>query len=601
MPSIKLANLDPKSIEFMERDIVDSSAKFTGNAIFPPVVNGMQAGVYILVTLVGDSESELSLKMDSLGELAARVRAYDVLVLWTAGLKMDAWAARVAFLTVIEAETKLLDEIDVVVPVDRIADFLVFTHDEGQRHNITIRSFGHAGDGNLHIYCCSNELEPDAFKRRSKLVMDSCYAKCNEFGGQVFGEHAIGHAREKMKNFLHILLCLVVILSEGGEEVASGRGASDAAEKMEDIIFSYGIKAIQIQRETDHALAGPLTAERLKTILHQYQTVYGNSDNYNSAGPLKDEVYCNEILPYNAVLNLMRRVYSPSRTYDPDILSSVNGGMVDRFYETRHAQIQSIMNMDYTTGNYSQAEKDAVIRLDNKVSKPMTFDYSEGWTTLLVRAFSMIFVLVGLAVCITISPVFAYEYQTGADAVVLSSRYGRRETVRAKIAAGFLATSGIYLAAVFVSFASILAVFGMQGWNCEYQIMSTASVYCLKIWQVALFGVFINYVVVLSVMAFTTLLSAACKTPFAAVITSTLCTAAPLLFPTSQTNGFINKIISLLPVKAMDTHAVFSSYVLFPIGKTVITLPCMILISACVLISVTLPAAQRKFCKHQVV
>ena len=37
VPKIKLANLDPQSIEFMERDIVDSSAAFTGNTIFPTV------------------------------------------------------------------------------------------------------------------------------------------------------------------------------------------------------------------------------------------------------------------------------------------------------------------------------------------------------------------------------------------------------------------------------------------------------------------------------------------------------------------------------------------------------------------------------------
>ena len=197
VPAIKLANLDPQSIEFMERDIVDSSARFTGNAVFPTTVNGKSVGAYILVTLVGDSEAELSLKMDKLGELAEKVGAYDVLVVWTAGLKKDVWAARSAFLTVIEAETKLLDEMDVVVPVDRIAEFLVFTHDAGERQGIRIRSFGHAGDGNLHIYCCSNDLEEDEFKRRTKRVMDSCYAKCTEFEGQVSGEHSIGHAKKE--------------------------------------------------------------------------------------------------------------------------------------------------------------------------------------------------------------------------------------------------------------------------------------------------------------------------------------------------------------------------------------------------------------------
>ena len=197
VPSIKLANLDPQSIEFMERDIVDSSAAFTGNAVFPTVVNGKEAGAYILVTLVGDSEAQLTEKMDRLGAVAEQVGAYDVLVVWTDNLKKDVWAARSAFLTVIEAETRLLDEMDVVVPVDRIAEFLVYTHDEAEKQGVYVRSFGHAGDGNLHIYCCSNDLEEAEFKRRVKLLMDACYAKCTEFEGQVSGEHSIGHAKKE--------------------------------------------------------------------------------------------------------------------------------------------------------------------------------------------------------------------------------------------------------------------------------------------------------------------------------------------------------------------------------------------------------------------
>ena len=196
VPAIKLANLDPQSIEFMERDIVDSSAAYTGNAVFPTKVNGQNVGAYILVTLVGDSEAELTLKMDRLGEVAAEAGAYDVLVVWTEGLKKDVWAARSAFLTVIEAETRLLDEMDVVVPVDRIAEFLVYCHDVAAEQDVRLRSFGHAGDGNLHIYCCSNDLEEGEFKRRVQAIMDKCYAKCTEFEGQVSGEHSIGHAKK---------------------------------------------------------------------------------------------------------------------------------------------------------------------------------------------------------------------------------------------------------------------------------------------------------------------------------------------------------------------------------------------------------------------
>ena len=156
VPQIKLANLDPQSIEFMERDIVDSSAAFTGNTIFPTVVDGKEAGAYILVTLVGDSEAELTAKMDRLGALAEQRGAYDTLVVWTDGLKKDVWAARSAFLTVIEADTKLLDEMDVVVPVDRIADFLAYAREEAERNGLGLRAFGHgviliAGGYDKHI------------------------------------------------------------------------------------------------------------------------------------------------------------------------------------------------------------------------------------------------------------------------------------------------------------------------------------------------------------------------------------------------------------------------------------------------------------------
>ena len=196
VPQIKLANLDPQSIEFMERDIVDSSAAFTGNSVFPTVVNGKEAGAYILVTLVGDSEAELTAKMDRLGELAEKCGAYDTLVVWTDGLKKDVWAARSAFLTVIEADTKLLDELDVVVPVDRIAEFLVYTRAAGKAEGIAIRNFGHAGDGNLHPTFLCDIRDKEEF-HRVEMAIDEMFDTAISLQGTLSGEHGIGTAKAK--------------------------------------------------------------------------------------------------------------------------------------------------------------------------------------------------------------------------------------------------------------------------------------------------------------------------------------------------------------------------------------------------------------------
>jgi len=196
VPKLKLANLDPQSIEFMDSDIVSSSSAFTGNPIFPTELAGRKIGGSILVTLVGNSEDELFIKLEKLAEVAEKVGAIDVLVVDTPNLKKEVWAARSSFLTAIEADTKLLDELDVVVPVDKIADFLGYVREAGTEQGIYIRNFGHAGDGNLHIYCCSNTMTKEEFVPKVKIVMDKCYSKCTEFGGQVSGEHAIGHAKK---------------------------------------------------------------------------------------------------------------------------------------------------------------------------------------------------------------------------------------------------------------------------------------------------------------------------------------------------------------------------------------------------------------------
>ena len=195
VPKIKMANLDPQSIEFMDADIVTSSAAFTGNPIFPETVNNEDVGASVLVTFVGSDEDELDQKLIRLGKIAEDAGALDVLVVATTSTKKAAWSARSSFLTAIEADTRLIDEMDVVVPVDKIPAFLIYIRKLGEEGGIRIRNFGHAGDGNLHIYCCSNDLEEAEFKKRVKIIMDKAYTKCAELEGQVSGEHSIGHAK----------------------------------------------------------------------------------------------------------------------------------------------------------------------------------------------------------------------------------------------------------------------------------------------------------------------------------------------------------------------------------------------------------------------
>ena len=88
-----------------------------------------------------------------------------------------------------------MDECDVVVPRKHVAEFVLYSHALQQKHNVRIRSFGHAGDGNLHIYVLKDSLEESAWAIKLKEVFADLYAKAHELGGKVSGEHGIGYAK----------------------------------------------------------------------------------------------------------------------------------------------------------------------------------------------------------------------------------------------------------------------------------------------------------------------------------------------------------------------------------------------------------------------
>ena len=94
-------------------------------------------------------------------------------------------------------ETRLLDECDVVVPVNKIADYLGFVNRTGEACGLTIKSFGHAGDGNLHIYQCANDLTEAEFRARVDRFFEIIYREATACGGLVSGEHGIGSGKIK--------------------------------------------------------------------------------------------------------------------------------------------------------------------------------------------------------------------------------------------------------------------------------------------------------------------------------------------------------------------------------------------------------------------
>ena len=197
VPKFKKNHMNPQALEFFEREILISSEEYLGKAVFPRNVGGTDVGAYLLVTFDGNTQDEIDAIVEQAAELVLEAGALDVLVADTPAKMKDAWAARSSFLEGIEEQTKLLDECDVVVPVTKIPDYVIFADELAKNYDFRLQYFGHAGDGNLHIYTCSNDMEKDEFLRQVDDFMSKLYAKTMELGGQISGEHGIGMGKVK--------------------------------------------------------------------------------------------------------------------------------------------------------------------------------------------------------------------------------------------------------------------------------------------------------------------------------------------------------------------------------------------------------------------
>ncbi len=195
VPQIIKSKSIPTAIEFMQREAIVAAEEFLGKK-FPD--NSSDA--YLLLKFDGNTTEEVEKNYEKVADICLENGALDVYISNTAEREEAIWSARGAFLEAIKASTTEMDEVDVVVPRNRVAEFVKYTHEMEEKHDIRIRSFGHAGDGNLHIYVLKDALDEETWKFKLNAVMDDMYKKARELKGQVSGEHGIGFAKKPYLN-----------------------------------------------------------------------------------------------------------------------------------------------------------------------------------------------------------------------------------------------------------------------------------------------------------------------------------------------------------------------------------------------------------------
>jgi len=90
------------------------------------------------------------------------------------------------------APTTILE--DATVPRSEIANMVKAINEITEKYQLTICTFGHAGDGNLHPTCATDSRNHEEMERVEKAFAE-IFEKAIELGGTITGEHGVGEMK----------------------------------------------------------------------------------------------------------------------------------------------------------------------------------------------------------------------------------------------------------------------------------------------------------------------------------------------------------------------------------------------------------------------
>jgi glycolate dehydrogenase FAD-linked subunit len=85
---------------------------------------------------------------------------------------------------------------DATVPRSSIAAMVKFIQETARKYDLLIGTFGHAGDGNLHPTCLTDERNKDEISRAHQAFAE-IFDRALDLGGTITGEHGVGLAKKR--------------------------------------------------------------------------------------------------------------------------------------------------------------------------------------------------------------------------------------------------------------------------------------------------------------------------------------------------------------------------------------------------------------------
>ncbi len=323
-----------------------------------------------------------------------------------------------------------------------------------------------------------------------------------------------------------------------------------------------GIEAFSLEQERAAGQTDRVTEEYVTQLVGKIQD-YGMDME-------SDDAYREIIRPLGDIYYVVARNYADMRSdrIDENALMDIELTEGADFYGYRMGKIRDYLDMDFSYGNYKEAEKQYWIRKAGEVSVP--FRWGSKAVMNVVKDTVSIGVYLWFVIVICASSVFASEHESGAALLLLTTKYGKDRLIRSKIGVMTLFTLGYLSTGILLAVGVTGLLLGFPGADLPVQLYNSVIPYKLTIGQmcactfgiILLLGIAIGFLVLCC--------SARLRSSLAALVIGITVIIAPAFFPMSKESGLWNHINYLFPVRVADFKEMLESFVSYTVGDFVI-------------------------------
>jgi glycolate oxidase len=179
----------PAAVELIDADTLDAMHAYTGRRI---AAHGTGA---LLIIETDGSPGGAAEEMSAV-EAACRDRgATEIIRAASESERDEIWAVRREGSLALRATGLLKINHDVVVPRGRVPELFEIVETLKSGYRLRIASFGHAGDGNIHVNLMVNSRD-EAEMARARAAERVLFERVVALEGSISGEHGIGFAKQ---------------------------------------------------------------------------------------------------------------------------------------------------------------------------------------------------------------------------------------------------------------------------------------------------------------------------------------------------------------------------------------------------------------------